>query len=1343
MTSNSELNKIDFKKSSTIINKKMANNMNKNKIDFKNKIDLENKNKSTNMDTMNTMKTSSSTNEKKKLIFKKLISKKQNNNNTTMETIAFKEKAQIKNKIDFKNKIDLENKNMSTNTLPMENTKTFKSTNEKDINVNGLKVCHYNNIRMNKTTSTNMNDNCKSTTCFEQKCYYNIVNSDKAKQLKKENKYTSPLSMAISDRDGGDITFKYDEEKGAKTWTKYGNMTYENLNKYGWKVNNHLFEIIPKGHPFKLYFDIDKRFVSEENNQVLMKTLYKLIKDIMKIDMAKCELAIAYGKGIKDDYTKVSWHIIVENIVFANMDDCKKVMKTLQYEVITNDKYDELRSGVLDFNVYKDNQAFKLPYQTKAFKKIQQRPLDGDKQLSNFLLTNITTSEFYDVSSYKEIDVKKKTIKAQNGKQISFNFDEAIIIKQYVEAIGKKYKLPPIVGLTKKDGLAYYLASIPNNEKVPRIVWKTIGWCISRITKNSDEGLQLWAKWTSQYKPTTSEDLMEEYKSHNIDKGYGWKMLYNMARIYNGKMDKNDSIYEPLFNDTPTYEMDYKEFTSRYNGQSIDVKQVVNDYDIINIKAPMGCGKSYDLKQLFAQKKYKSIVYFSCKRAFASSMVSDFKKYGFKNYLDVEHKSEIVDINRIICSVESIQYCRDKYDLVIIDESESICDNLMGAMFIKNKPIEGATNIYNMIRNSKKIMIMDAYLTSRSYDMIKDILKEDITTKKSILIKNKFKYEQRQYIDCDKRGFVKNLKTLINDGKRCAVVCGSKKLSDSIKLELPNITIKAYDNRNPLPLTCDVNDEWKDCQLLMYTPTITAGISYDPQCDEGKDISKHFDNLFIYCVNKGSCHFRDTIQAHKRVRDFKSKQVYICINDNFKGHPYEIMPLTKEGIIEIEDKYKASLFGSEVNTLKSMDTLNYIYNINIHNKLEKNISQILLRGFAKRYLYEENIIANGNDQSMDEIMEDIDEWDYSEIDDITYEKKMEIKSMMDDPRPNKPIVDDEEIKQFVKYGYKNETIKPTTSETIKQEFFDNFYQEPMERKKNNSVKSFKQMLYDIKYEFTKFNEWRDGKAMGSEMEGKPLEMYDMKLKRYEHLIKFFNKLGFIKEDKIDIDNEFVGDDFNKLGDDYKDIDVKALNTMMNDGYIRITKKDEAKKSLNSKQIKGIFNQLLMDEFGMEVCSKGLKYVRVEGKKKKLTKMGVRNYCAKATKKDSESEKKEKEEYEKKFGAKDYNKFNVYREKFSEDEPQFSPSDWMEDNSDDEDSEDCSEYDNSDDMEEDDEEEEINDLDMGIKTIGVFKMKPKEKKITNISGQNIILGGCSVCGKPCMNSMCMKCMMATN
>ena len=120
--------------------------------------------------------------------------------------------------------------------------------------------------------------------------------------------------------------------------------------------------------------------------------------------------------------------------------------------------------------------------------------------------------------------------------------------------------------------------------------------------------------------------------------------------------------------------------------------------------------------------KYPSICYFSCKQAFASSMINDFEKYGFVNYLSEPNKDAIKNYDRIICSVESIWCCRDKYDIVIIDESESICDNLMGEMYMKNKPIMCAKKMKEMIKNSANIMIMDAYLTTRSFDMIKDIL---------------------------------------------------------------------------------------------------------------------------------------------------------------------------------------------------------------------------------------------------------------------------------------------------------------------------------------------------------------------------------------------------------------------------------------------------------------------------------------------------------------------------------------------------------------------------------------------------------------------------------------------
>ena len=1080
-------------------------------------------------------------------------------------------------------------------------------------------------FRNNDVLRTNMNNNCKIKPCFGIDMYYNIATVEQKKILLKENKYTSPLLTAINKRKSNEYTIKYDEEVGTKTYTKYGNMTYDLVEKFGWKTNNHLFEIIPIGHPHKLYFDIDKRFESEENNDLIIKTTIGLIKDVMGIDITN-DITMCKGKGTKDDYIKVSYHIIINNgFYFKDMEDAKKVFKLLNYNVIKENKYDCIRNGVLDFNVYKNNQPFKLPYNSKAFKNIIQIPMDNTSTLNDYLLTNVIENpQYYNVDKYKDIDVNSKVIKCANGKAMKLNFDEALIFKQYYDDIGgKTFKLGKIEG-KKCDGLSYYLNSIPNNNKVSRTIFKMVGWCVSRITKNSEEGLKLYCKWVQPYKPTTIDELRVGYMLNTTTKGYGWGMLYKLAKVFNRNIDKNDSIFTPLFDDEPTFKCEKQTINNRYiECDEYNMFDTINKNNIICIKSPMGTGKSYSLRKVFQSEKYKSIIYFSCKRAFASSMINDFQSYGFVNYLDVDMKGDIVNEDRIICSVESIHYCRDKYDLVIIDESESIADNLMGEMFIKNKPIKCACKIYDIIKNSNKVMIMDAYLTTRSYHMVKDIYGDDIINKKSHYLNNTFKYDKREYIECDKSGFVECIMRKLKDKKRCVVVCGSKKLSDYIKDMANSYNIKSYDNRNPLPLTCDVNEEWANCQLLIYTPTITAGISYD-------NMAKPFDTLFIYAVNKGSCHFRDTIQAHKRVRHFNETILYVCLNEGFKGHPLDIMPLTKDGVREIEDKYKAQLFNDEVNTLKNMDKLAFIYNINIHNKLEQNISSLCLNGFAKKYLYEENIMPKAKVDSIETIEFENDEWVFNNIETINKEERNEIREQFNDMSVDKEMVDEEDIKKMIKYNYSVEQCEEGLSETIKQEFFDEYYSDKSSRDKLSSVRSFKEMLHSIKFDFMKFAEHRDGLKSVQDM---PIEMYDMKIKRYEHILIFFNELGFInKEDKtFDIDTEFFGEDLNKMSEFYKTIDIKALNTMLNDGYIKSNKGDDG--ILNSKQLKGVFNQLLMDEFGLEVYGCGLKYIRVDGKKKKLTKMSVRNYI--------EKEKKKNEDYVGKFGASEYNRFNVY------------------------------------------------------------------------------------------------------
>jgi len=119
-------------------------------------------------------------------------------------------------------------------------------------------------------------------------------------------------------------------------------------------------------------------------------------------------------------------------------------------------------------------------------------------------------------------------------------------------------------------------------------------------------------------------------------------------------------------------------------------------------------------------------------------------------------------------------------------------------MFIKNKPIEGSIKFNNIVKNSSKVMLMDAYITTRSYNMVKDIMGDAmIKEKKCYYLKNKFKYPKREYIDADKGAFIKQINKKLNDGKRCVVVCGSKKLSDIIdSMRESDLKDLAGDERN-------------------------------------------------------------------------------------------------------------------------------------------------------------------------------------------------------------------------------------------------------------------------------------------------------------------------------------------------------------------------------------------------------------------------------------------------------------------------------------------------------------------------------------------------------------------
>jgi len=1025
---------------------------------------------------------------------------------------------------------------------------------------------------------------------------------------KKDKNYKGPLTYTNSIKKDNEYTILYAREVGQKSYYNYGNMTYDKINDI-WKTNNNLYEILDD-KPRKAYFDIDKYFISKEDTDNMLKQFYKLVFDTLGFD--KKDAYISYGEGIKNDKLKISYHIIFNNgYYFENIEDIKKFKCHIEYLVNSNKDYDLLSDKVLDMKVYNKNQAFKLPYQSKPFGKIIQKPTKIST-LSNFLIThNDGDYKYIDCSKFIET-YKKVAIKNINGKIIKLDYNEANIINNYKLCFDKDYNHK--VSDKKDNSLEYLLKSIPNNSKVSRDIWISIGYAIYNICYKAkrEDGVKLWYEWTKDYKDDY-ENIEKEYlKMNSKGKGYGYKFLYNMASIFNKKMSCNKDYISPLFDDKPTdYDGTYQEIDSKYiDCKDFNLIDTVHNNDVLYIKSPMASGKSYTLHKLFSNNIEKSVLYISCKRAFAAAMTKEFKEDGFISYLDDENKYHLTDYNRVICSLESLHYCRSHYDIVIIDESETIATNINSKMFKDNKPIDCLNKLYDIMNNSKKILVMDAYLTKRSFDMVKNQRKSSF---KSHYLKNNFVNHKRFYIELDKGQFITQILASIKDGEKIAICCGSYSMATNIYkvLKEKGIDYIHYDKINPLDLKeCNnINDLWKNCKVLLYTPTITAGISYT---------NKDFDRLFVYGVNKGSCLFRDTIQAHKRIRHFNKDTIYIVINDKFRGHNKNDFPIQEDGVKEYHSKYKASLFQS-IESLEYNDKFKWVYYATLYNSLESNINNVLYRDLALRYLKEENIHKGSSSKIEEYNCEDIEDIKYNDIENISTLKKMDIEENF---TYNPNLITPENVNELVKYNFKNEFTRQDISEEVKETYYNEVYNKPFIRKQSQNIRNYIKMIDELEGDFTKFYEYRKLQIERN----KNLEMIDISIKREEEIFRIMTALNMINGKEINIDKEIYTRDLNILNDLYKDKTDKELNTMFQDYKIR---RNKNVKEIGTRQTRQIFDNLLKEQFNLYTKTLGTTSKRINGKPTKFTQIKVVNIV------DKKQEQSDIIEDNK------YNGFNIY------------------------------------------------------------------------------------------------------
>jgi len=401
----------------------------------------------------------------------------------------------------------------------------------------------------------------------------------------------------------------------------------------------------------------------------------------------------------------------------------------------------------------------------------------------------------------------------------------------------------------------------------------------------------------------------------------------------------------------------------------------------------MNTGKTRLNERICDELGFKKILMVTYRQSLTNDLYGSFKKYGFKSYIDGHFNS-----NRIICQIESLYklnqtifdgyYTDDfpEYDLVIIDEIESILNHFRSTT-IKDKE-DTFDLLTNIIYNSKKLLVLDGDFNNRSYDFISYF-------GQSIILENQIKKDKKHFIYTNnKTKFDDKLDNDLENGKNIVICAMSSKLATYYynkycKLYKCVLHCGKADDKLKNELK-NVNSFWSQFQLIIYSPSIEAGVNFDIE---------HVDKIYVILSNKSTSQ-RGLIQMMGRIRKLKDSNILIYMNNLlFRKHTsfYKYDEI-KQCMLETNKYFTKSILDPKTNKMVRVKEFNLFNKILCHNLCEEaNKSNNIFISYLNHlfdkkgysYEYDENINKSKNCLNKENILKE-DVLNADDIDSIMF-----------------------------------------------------------------------------------------------------------------------------------------------------------------------------------------------------------------------------------------------------------------------------------------------------------------------------------------------------------------------
>ena len=527
--------------------------------------------------------------------------------------------------------------------------------------------------------------------------------------------------------------------------------------------------------------------------------------------------------------------------------------------------------------------------------------------------------------------------------------------------------------------------------------WRTLIWLGLKMGL-SEGDIHEYSEDASNYSQEATQRMIDEYSPSRCNISIGTLFYYL-------KQDVDDEKYKEIISPYVLDKLNQKKIDDLiHTDKFIEKKErwvlpeVLQGNKCTVIKAGLGKGKTTASVEHINNNHYDRIIVLTPRRTFAKSVCNRLKKETnneFVIYSNLKGKEYLIKNPFVVIQVESLnrlELNQKDRTLLLCDEVESILFQMTVSKTHKQKHVENLDMFEQLMTTSSKIICLDAFVSNRTLNTLQNMNISYTYYNYTLPL------EERKAVRIEKKNnFLTKLILDLGQGKKVFLFSSSNKALTNdflpkIKATYPNKKIIEYHSKfTSIDLT-NINDNWKDADVIACTSTITVGCNFD--------LENVFDKVYVFANASSKNLVRDIFQATYRIRHIKDKEMIYCVDPRHFG----VNLSTDKKEIELDLSMKKQYIVNQYEQYLEMKMTNkntpeWIRELVLSNIYEQNMSIMMLDKMFQRYLtecsYEHEEIDEEEleeELDMDEEEITIDETiEYKDIDELTFSQMRDLR----------------------------------------------------------------------------------------------------------------------------------------------------------------------------------------------------------------------------------------------------------------------------------------------------------------------------------------------------------------